>query len=296
VYWPEADFDVGESVVRSLVREQFPDLGDRALRHVADGFDNALWRLGDDLLVRLARRHAGVALLANEVRWLPELAPRLPIATSVPLRVGRPSDEYPSLWVITIWFDGETLDNATLKSPDHAARSLGRFLRALHQRAPSDAPVNHVRGVALAARADAFEERLASLGGLVDAPSLRRVWDAAIAAAPWSLPPVWIHGDLHPVNLIATDGELGAVVDFGDVCAGDPATDLAGAWTLLPEESIDLLLETYGDRDADLIARALGWAVLFGLFFLEIGRGDRPTYRAVGLATLRRAVASHSLR
>ena len=122
------------------------------------------------------------------------------------------------------------------------------------------------------------------------------MWDAAIAAAPWSPPPVWIHGDLHPANLIATDGELGAVVDFGDVCAGDPATDLAGAWMLLPEESIDLLLETYGDRDADLVTLALGWAVRFGLFFIEIGRGDRPTYRAVGLATLRRAVASHSLR
>ena len=296
MYWPEADFDVGESVVRSLVREQFPDLGDRALHHVADGFDNTLWRLGGDLLVRLPRRHVSVALLANEVRWLPELAPRLPIATSVPLRVGRPSDEYPNLWVITRWFAGATLDTATLKSPDHAARSLGRFLRALHQRAPSDVPANRARGVALATRADAFEERLNSLGGLVDAPSLRRVWDAAIAAVPWSPPPVWIHGDLHPANLIATDRELGAVVDFGDVCAGDPATDLAGAWMLLPEESIDLLLETYGDRDADLIARALGWAVLFGLFFLEIGRGDRPTYRAVGLATLRRAVAGHSLR
>ena len=88
------------------------------------------------------------------------------------------------------------------------------------------------------------------------------------------------------------DGELRAVVDFGDMCAGDPATDLAAAWMLPPEESIDLFLESYADHDVDLVTRALGWAVLFGLFFLEIGLGARPTYRAVGLATLRRAIES----
>jgi len=292
VYWPESDFEVSERVVRSLVRDQFPDLGDRALLHVADGFDNTLWRLGDDLVVRLPRRQAGVALLENEVRWLPELAPRLPLATSVPVYVGRASDEYPHLWVITRWFEGEPLDTAPLNHPDQTARVFAQFLRALHQPAPHDAPVNHVRGVALVARADAFEERLASLRALVDVARLRRVWDAAIDAASWSLPPVWIHGDPHPANLIALEGELCAVVDFGDMCAGDPASDLATAWMLLPEESLELFLESYAYHDVDLVTRALGWAVLFGLFFLEIGLGARPTYRAVGLATLRRAIES----
>jgi len=295
VYWPEADFDVTQRLVHGLVRDQFPALAEHSITHVGDGFDNSMWRIGDALVARVPRRRAGVALLENEVRWLPELARHLPIPTSVPLFVGHANDVYPNLWVISRWYEGETMDRAELRNPDVTARALGLFLRALHQPAPREAPTNPFRGVPLLARSESFEERLSSLAGLVDESQIRRVWDAAATEEPWSSPPVWLHGDLHPANLIAHNGELSAVVDFGDVCSGDPATDLAGAWMLLPETSVDLLLSTYGGADRRLVTRALGWAVLFGLFFLEIGLGARATYYDVGLATIRRVCeSSHS--
>ena len=295
--WPEADIAVNESVVRSLVREQFPSFGHESISHVVDGFDNSLWRVGDALVARLPRRRTAIRLLENEVRWLPELSTRLPIPTSAPLYVGQATDEYPSPWVLSRWFDGETLDTATLHSDDETAVVLGRFLSALHHRAPSDAPTNPFRGVPLRSRTDAFEERLSILGARVDAALIRRVWDATSTAEPWTSPPVWIHGDLHPANLVAQGGCLSAVVDFGDMCAGDPATDLAGAWMLLPESAIELLLTTYGVGDVDraLVQRSLGWALLFGLFFVELGLRDRTSYFDVGVSTIRRVCDSRYL-
>jgi aminoglycoside phosphotransferase (APT) family kinase protein len=286
---PAAEIEVDERLVRALLAEQHPDLVDLPLLQVGAGWDNTLWRLGDGLLVRLPRRAMAAALTINEQRWLPELAPRLPLPIPVPLRVGRPSEDYPWSWSVVRWLDGRPGDGTPITEPEESARRLGCFLRALHHKAPSDAPQNPYRGVRLADRAPAVETRLEELAGAVDVQATRRVWDWALGAEPWSKPPVWIHGDLHPANILVEGGALAAVIDFGDLCAGDPATDLAGAWMLLPASALATFTTTYGDVDPELERRALGWVIAFALMLVAIGLDGRPSYEAVGRSALAKA-------
>lgn len=293
---PAAEVDIVEPMVRSLLVEQHPDLAGLPLRELSAGWDNVLWRLGHDLLVRLPRRQASAHLTLNEQRWLPFLSQSLPLPIPSPVRVGVPSDEYPWPWSVVPWLDGRPGDRAEITRPDDAAGRLGGFFRALHREAPPDAPRNPFRGVPLSERTDTFEARLTSLGGKVDPEAARSVWDRAVTAEPWSGPPVWLHGDAHPANILVAGGTVSAVIDFGDVCAGDPATDLAAAWMLLPSLALPAFFNAYGARDADLTRRGLGWAVLFGLMLLEIGidrspGNGHPTYEPIARATLARALA-----
>jgi aminoglycoside phosphotransferase (APT) family kinase protein len=288
---PDADIVVDETLVRGLLASQHPDLADRPLTELDSGWDNTLWRLGSDLLVRLPRRAVAAPLVANEQRWLPVLSPRLPLPVPAPVRVGQPTDEYPWAWSIIPWLEGGSGDRTPIDRPAESADRLGRFLRALHQPAPSDAPHNPFRSVPLVERSDSFEQRLHQLATSVDAPAIRDVWDRALDAEQLAGPAKWLHGDLHPANVLIVDGAVGGVIDFGDVCAGDPATDLAGAWMLLPASSIDVFCRAYGGLDADLESRSLGWVVLFALMFVVVGVDDRPTYEPIGRAALAHAVA-----
>ncbi len=301
MHWPPAEIDVTEAMVRSLLTEQHRDLAGLELRELDAGWDNTLWRLGGELLVRLPRRALSAPLIVNEQRWLPELAPRLPLPIPVPVRLGQPSEEYPWFWSIVPWLRGIPGDRALLDdvAVGDAAQRLGRFLRALHQPAPPTAPWNPVRGRPLRERVAAFEARLASLtvmkeGGIendVNLPAIQAVWDRALAAPPWSAPPVWLHGDLHPANMLIEDGTLAAVIDFGDLGGGDPATDLAAAWMLLPTSAMPMFGGAYGGFSDSLGWRALGWATHLGLMLLVLGHDNRPTYRTVGRATLARVAA-----
>jgi aminoglycoside phosphotransferase (APT) family kinase protein len=242
---PAAEIDVDAPLVRSLLAEQHPDLADLPLARLDAGWDNTLWRLGDELLVRLPRRLLSAPLTMYEQRWLPELARRLPLPIPAPVRVGRPSADYPWSWSVVPWLGGGPGDRTAITEPADAAGRLGRFLRALHHQAPSDAPQNPFRGVPLRHRAATFEERLAQLAGEIEVEATQRVWDQAVTADRWAGPPMWLHGDLHPANTLIADGTLGAVIDFGDICAGDPATDLAGSWMLLPASAMPLFAAAY---------------------------------------------------
>jgi aminoglycoside phosphotransferase (APT) family kinase protein len=288
VSWPDADVTIDRALVQRLVSGQHPDLAGLPLEHLDAGWDNVLWRLGPDLVVRLPRRGFAVPLVESEQRWLPELAPRLPLPVPAPVRVGRPSPPYPWPWSIVPWLAGEPGDRAPLTAASDAARRLAAFLDALHHEAPPSAPTSRVRGMPLVERADTFATRLAGLADHVDAGALRAVWDAALAAPVHSGPPLWVHGDLHPANVLVADGTLAAVIDFGDLSAGDPANDLAAAWLLLPDGARDEFWRAYPRLDAALVARSAGWALLLGLMLLEIGLGGRPTYERVARATLTR--------
>ena len=162
----------------------------------------------------------------------------------------------------------------------------------MHHPAPASAPFNSWRSVPLTARVETFEARLAALGADVDRRGIREVWRRAIRAEPHHGPAQWIHGDLHPANTLTAGGTLVAVIDFGDLCAGDPATDLAALWMLLPGGALGPFHSTYGPIDAALGLRALGWAALFGIMLLELGFHDRPTYERMARAALERVVAS----
>ena len=230
-----------------------------------------------------------VPLTLHEQEWLPVLAPRLPLPVPTPVRVGVASPRFAWPWSVVTWIEGVPGDRATLADAHESARRLGRFLRALHEPAPLDAPRNDARGVPIMQRSVAFEDRITTVADEVDA--VRAVWEGACEAPRWAAPGVWLHGDLHPANLLVCDGLLTGVIDFGDICAGDPATDLAAAWMLLPITSLAAFVHAYGSVDRALISRARGWAVLFGLVLLDIGLVDKPSYEPVARATLDRVTS-----
>ena len=291
---PPADVDITPSLVRLLLKEQHPELADLPLVDSGNGWDNKVYRLGDGLAVRLPRRSAAASLVEHEQRWLPELAPRLPIAIPIPIRTGRPGCGYPWAWSITPWFEGTSAVSSPLRDPHTAAVELAAFVSALHLPAPHDAPRNPFRGVPLANRTPSIDERVAQLDGIVDSVAVMRIWDAALHARKWSGPPVWIHGDLHPANLLVVDAHITAVLDFGDLTAGDPATDLSVAWLLLPSPARATFREATREMgeaiDDDTWTRARGWALLFGLIFLSSSRNDE-VMRAMGRRTLDRVLA-----
>jgi aminoglycoside phosphotransferase (APT) family kinase protein len=150
-------------------------------------------------------------------------------------------------------------------------------------------------------RSATFEDRLVELAAEIDVDATRRLWDRACAAPPWPHPPTWLHGDLHPANTLISRGALVGILDFGHVCAGDPATDLAATLMLLPRSADATFVRSYGGVDPDLEARSLGWAVLFGLMRLSIGLDSRPnlgrpTYALIGRSTLARAIERYEAR
>lgn len=282
-----------EALVRALLQEQHPDLAGLALTPVAEGWDNSMWRLGEDRAARLPRRALAARLVRHEQRWLPVLAPRLPVAVPVPVRAGVPGRGFPWDWTVVPWFAGR---HAIDLHPGQAAglvTGLAELLGALHVPAPPDHPVNPFRGVPLAARDGVVRDRLTTLApeerGRADA-----VWRDALDAPVWAGPPVWLHGDLHPGNLVVSDaGTLTAVVDFGDLTAGDPAVDLAVAWSLFGPQDRACFVEAVTaarPRDAAVWRRARGWALSFAAALLTRSDDD-PTYHALGRRTLSAVLA-----
>lgn len=262
------------------------------------GWDNTHWLLGGDLAVRLPRRSSAVALVANEVRWLPQVAPALPLRVPVPVHEGVPSGDWPWPWTVVPWFPGERSDLAYPPVDGHEhAEALGRFLAALHVDAPADAPHNPYRSVPLADRAartdaavSALEDR-AGEGAAVGV--LREAWMVGLDAPAHEGPLTWIHGDLHPGNQLAHEGTLAAVVDWGDVAAGDPAADLATAWWTLPVSAHGSFRGAYGGIDDATWCRSMGWAAAIALHLLEEGPAvNDPALVAMGRRTVTRLRAA----
>lgn len=278
---PAAEVAVDVPLVRSLLADQHPDLADLRLRVVANGWDNVVLRLGDDLAVRLPRRAAAARLVEHEQRWLPDIARRVAPVVPVPepVRLGRPALGYPWSWSVVRWLPGEVIgDRAAGPS---VARALAAFVGLLHVPAPSDAPVNPFRAVPLATRTEAVLDRLAT----ADVPRARELaplWRTAAALPTHAGPPVWVHGDLHPFNVLVDRGpggdRLSAVVDFGDVTAGDPAVDLATAWLTFDREGRRTFRALVAADDATW-TRARGWAVSIAS---ALWTSDDRAFRTVG--------------
>jgi aminoglycoside phosphotransferase (APT) family kinase protein len=265
---PDAEVEIDAALVRALLSEQHPDLAALPVEEVASGWDNVIYRLGEHLTVRLPRRGASAILQLNEQRWLPQLAPRLPLRVPVPLRIGAPSLAlgYPWSFSIGPWLPGDAFEHAPPRDPVAAARSLARFTTALHQPAALDAPSNPYRGIPLAGRADLLHAHLERLGSAVDRGAVLAAFEALVRTPAWTGPPLWLHGDLHPLNLLVDQGELSAVIDFGDLCAGDPASDLQAAWMLFDVDARALFRDATR-ADADTWRRARGWALALAVAF-----------------------------
>lgn len=264
---PAAEIAVTAELAHALLMEQHADLAELRVTWLASGWDNEIFRLGDDLLVRLPRRAVAAPLEENEQRWLPALAADLPLPVPVPRRAGTPSEHlgYPWSWSVRPWFEGVPAEHAGAVDPEALAVALGGFLAALHQPAPSDAPPNPYRGVPLADRSAQLERDLQRPGTDVDAAAVRSAWAALVDTSRWGGPPLWLHGDVHPLNLLVHNGILSAVIDFGDLTAGDPASDLAVAWMLLPPTSRNAFRQACGAVDDPTWARARGWALALGV-------------------------------
>jgi aminoglycoside phosphotransferase (APT) family kinase protein len=290
---PAAEIDVTEDLVRQLLAEQHPDLAERPLVLVANGWDNVIFRLdgGDDapLAVRVPRRRLGADLVANEHRWLPELALRLPIPIPVPVRFGEPNDRYPWKWSICPWFDGDVAADVRLDDPGREARRLGAFLAALHTPAPSDAPHNAARCGPVTEPRHRFEGAVDRLGALVDGPRVRARWEELVSVEEWDRDPVWLHGDLHTANVVVRDGAISAVIDLGDVTAGDPAVDFAIGWMLFDDEDRSSLRTAAGGVDDATWSRAEAWALHFAMMYLEHS-ADSERFQRMGTSLLARVL------
>lgn len=269
---PPAEIELSDADVERLVRSQHPSLVG-PLRRVAHGWDNDVFRLGDDLAVRLPRRASAAALIVHEQQWLPMLADRLPVRVPAPIAVGVPDETFPWNWSVVPWFDGASAIDLAPAERDEFAGELALTLRALHVPAPADAPRNPVRGVPMRERNDVVAPRL------VGWPVLEQRWREALAAPQWQGPPVWVHGDVHLGNIVISEGRVVALIDFGDMCAGDPACDLAIAWLGFTPAGRAVFRETLGERyvEADW-CRARGWAASFATLMADL---EDPAYRAM---------------
>ncbi|WP_030954146.1 aminoglycoside phosphotransferase family protein [Streptomyces sp. NRRL S-481] len=298
------EIEITASLIRELLHDQHPDLADRPLRLGARGWDNQLWRLGDDLAVRLPWATPDAdELLRKEHTWVPGLARQLPLEVPVPQRLGEPSERFPRPWIVTTWVPGTPADRAPATRAAESADALARFLTALHRPAPDDAPVGRGRGGPLADSAEGFAKHLASAteAGLIEDPDgVRAVWEDAVTAPDWTGPALWLHGDLHAANVLTADGTFCGVIDFGDLCAGDPACDLAAAWTLLPDGAADRFHSVYQPAlDPATRRRARGWALMRAVACMLIGHagvhgrpGGKPTWGPPAQAALHRLVAT----
>jgi aminoglycoside phosphotransferase (APT) family kinase protein len=284
---PASEVDIDASLVHSLLTAQHPDLAHLPLHSVDAGWDNATFRLGDQLCVRLPRRKIAAPLIEHEQTWLPQL-PNLPIPIPIPCRLGHPGQGYPWKWSILPWIAGVTADQ---QEPNQdQAQQFAAFLRSLHVPAPPNAPFNPFRGVPLHQRATAVEERMQRLEQKTNliTPGIKHVWNQALDAAI-DVEATWIHGDLHPCNVLVEKGAIAGVIDWGDITAGDCATDLAAIWMLFSNSQVrQQVIATYANASKATLQRARGWAVFFGVVLLDAGLVDNPRFAAIGEKTLRR--------
>jgi aminoglycoside phosphotransferase (APT) family kinase protein len=263
--------DLEPTTVRRLVAGQFPQWADEAVRPVGKpGVDNSTFRLGDDKMVRLPRFERWIGQVHREQRWLPVLAPRLPLPVPKPLAQGEPAEGFPYPWSVYEWLPGEPADLAGLTDLRQVAGDLAEFLRALRAIDATGGPPpensNGFRGCDLADERDSpvvrsyMESRIARLDGILDTKPIRELWDHTLATPTWSAEPVWVHGDPAPSNLLATDGRLSAVIDFGTLAVGDPAVDMIPAWNLLDADSRKVFRDTL-DLDDDTWTRGRCWGL-----------------------------------
>lgn len=266
------------SLVRALVDAAMPQWTDLPLRGLpATGTDHHLYRLGDELVVRVPRIGWATDQVERDGRWLPLLAPHLDVALPLQVAVGEPAHGYPWRWSVCRWIPGRTPDRRDPLDRASLAEQLGRFCRALHAIPADDGPragVDVSRGGPLAERDEATRAAIAQVADELHAPSLLEAWQQSLDAAAYVGPGAWFHGDLLPGNLLVSrdDRRLAGVIDWGPSGVGDPATDAAAGWALLSADERDTFRATAGYDDATWL-RGRGWALSTSLVALPYYRG-----------------------
>ncbi len=254
---------IDAALARRLVDTQFPQwAGLPLVPHTPAGSDHVIYRLGEQLSVRLPRHSGAIEQAAKEAEWLPRLAPHLPLAVPEVVEVGEPAFGYPWRWAVSRWLDGKVATVDALSESHQAATVLAEFLSALHR---FDAEATEdLTGRPLAARDTETRAAIAKVGEAFDTTAMTELWDTALSAPEWNRPPTWFHGDFHTGNLLTINGRLSAVIDFGEFGVGDPACDLIIAYTLMSAETRRTFRATLDVDDATW-TRGRGWALATGL-------------------------------
>ena len=271
--------NIDVSLVRRLVAAQFPRWGDLPITPaVPQGWDNRTFHLGEDMAVRLPSGPWYALQVEKEQRWLPKLAPLLPLPIPVPLAMGVPADGYPWHWSVYRWIEGETASSGRIADLRQFATELAGFLVALQRIDATGGPPpgrhNFFRGGPLTVYDAETRQAIAALEGKIDADAVSAVWEAALKAT-WHGSPVWFHGDVAPGNLLVKGGRLSAVIDFGTSGVGDPSCDLAIAWTLFEGESREAFRAALRLDDATW-ARGRGWTLWKALITLAAHIDTNP--------------------
>jgi aminoglycoside phosphotransferase (APT) family kinase protein len=294
---PVAEVALSRGLVRGLLAEQHPDLAGREIAGPFEGFDMAVFRLGEDLAIRLPRHREAVPSLESEIRWIGELGDRWTFPTQRIVRVGTPGAGYPWCWAVTSWLPGELAADRPLDVA--AAPALGRALAEIHQPAPAGAPFNSEQSIRLAAREPVLQLVLPRLPAVGTARGLIMDLDAATAlwhratAVPDDAPRVWLHADLHPFNVISLDGRFGGIIDWSDICGGDPAVDLGFLHLLLPAAAMATVFDGYGGVDPATASRARAIALVKAATLAVV---PREAVAAIGWrALVELGVAKHFL-
>lgn len=269
---------IDAALVKRLVASQFPHWGDLPVTPVeVDGWDNRTYRLGDAMTVRLPTAEGYAPAVDKEHRWLPVLAPSLPVPVPVPLAKGEPGEGYPFSWSVRRWLAGQTAAPDRIHDLPGFALSIAGFIRALHRVDATGGPVagphSFYRGASPAHYDDGTQRALAVLKGHIDTARAAAVWQDALRAPAWSGPPVWFHGDIASGNLLVEHGKLTAVIDFGTSGVGDPACDLVIAWTMFSGDSREVFRHAV-DLDDATWARARGWGLWKALIKLAHDQGS----------------------
>jgi len=290
------EVETDDALVGRLLAAQFPQWAELPITRVhSAGTDHVLYRVGSDLVVRLRRKEHVDEQVDKERTWLPRLAPLVPLELPIPLAKGEPGAGYPFAWSIYGWLEGE---NPVEGVADPAVASdLARFVTALrHIDATGGPPAgeqNFFRGAPLALRDEPTRIAIEELRGIVDTGAVASAWDEALGTPAWPGPPVWIHGDLTPENLLLRRGRMAAVIDFGCLGVGDPACDLLVAWSLLSGQGRRVFREEV-DVDDDTWARGRGWALSTALIALPYYKDTNPPRAANARYRIREAVADRS--
>ena len=278
-------------LVRRLLAAQFPEWAGLPIERVRSaGTDNALYRLGEDLVVRLPRIHWAVDGVGKDMLWLPKLAPLLPVAVPVPLAKGEPAEDYPWTWGVYPWLAGENPAIDSVPDAKSLTNEVADFVKALHRVDLAGGPAAR-RGRPLAEVQDEeARAALAELKGMIDVDAATAAWNAAIQAPPWTGRPVWVHGDLLAGNLLLEGRRLTGVIDWGGVGIGDPACDLIVAWGLLPRDLRPAFRAKLGVDD-ETWARGRGWALSIGLIALPYYKDTNPVLAATARQLIREVLA-----
>jgi aminoglycoside phosphotransferase (APT) family kinase protein len=288
--------DITADLVSNLVGTQFPRWARLPVRPVdAGGVDNVTFRLGEEMSVRLPSAADYVPGVEKEQRWLPVLAGQLPLPIPELVAAGEPGCGFPWPWSVCRWIEGVPVTEEVVGDLPRLAADLAGFLAALYQIDPAGGPPpgphNFFRGGPLAVYDDEVQEALAALDGHIDTFLAAQVWQAALEAT-WRGRPVWFHGDAQPGNLLARDGRLCAVIDFGTCGVGDPACDTTIAWTFLSNGSSRIFAERL-PVDRATWTRGRGWAIWKAMKVLTGALDDDPQDAAFTLRVIDKILASH---